>query len=536
MTEATSARENDSGLVRGFASIGAGTLVSRLSGFVREVVTAAFFGAGTEMDIFVAAFTIPNLLCRVLGESSVEAGFMPLFKGMHARGEVSRAWTLASRTTNLLAVILTAFVLLGAIAAPLLVSVVAHGFRGDVAEAATRMTRLMFPFGLAIGLAALMGAVLLAFGRYRVYSLAPVLLNVGIVGSVLVLSGRLGYVSLGIGVLVGGFLQFAVQVPFARRLARCDGERLFGRGLGHRDPDVRRAVSLTGPVIAASVIQRVGVVVDRTIASFLIPGSISALYYSFRLVHLPYAIIALAAGRSAAPVLARQHAVGDREGFSRTLASGLSMNVAFLTPVVVLSVLLARPIVGLVYQRGAFDEADLAMTASAFALYAVGLVGMGVEFLLIRAFAARLETRIPLKVSVFAFFLNVVLNLLLVRTQLLHAGLALATSIAMMTHAAILNVILGRQLGSEGAPIPVRRVVATVWKVTAASAALVAVFWPLDRWLGMRFAESLVLGRVLRIAVAGGVGAAAYLLVCAALRLEEIRSLFFRGPAGLARG
>jgi putative peptidoglycan lipid II flippase len=532
MNGATTEQGSGRGLVRGFADIGAGTLVSRLSGFAREVVTAAFFGAGTGMDIFVAAFTIPNLFCRVLGESSVEAGFMPLFKGTHSRGETDRAWRLASRMTNWLTLVLIGVVLAGIAAAPFLVSVVAHGFKGDVAQATVRMTRLMFPFGLAIGLAALMGAILLAFGRFRVYSLAPVLLNVGIVGSVLALSGRLSYVSLGVGVLVGGFLQFLVQVPFVQRLARRDGQSLFTKGLGYRDGDVRQAVSLTGPVIAASVIQRVGVIVDRTIASFLVPGSISALYYSFRLVHLPYAILALAAGRSAAPVLAEQYAAHDWSGFARTLTSGLRMNLVFLTPVVVLSVLLARPVVGIIYQRGAFDATDLGMTASAFALYAVGLVGMGLEFLLVRAFAARLDTRTPVRVAILAFFLNVVLNLLLVRTPLRHAGLALATSISFTVHAAILYTILNRELAGDGVPVVARQLLAASGKVVAASAALVLVFWPLDSWLGMRFAEQIMLGRVLRVFLAGGAGAAAYLLVSAALGLSEVKELFVRGRRG----
>ena len=291
-------------ILRGFTRIGAGTLVSRLSGFVREVVTAAVFGAGTSMDVFVAAFTIPNLLCRILGETTVESAFMPLFRGIHARGEKERAWRLASRTTVNLTIALVVVVLLGILAAPLLVRVVASGFTGEVEAAAVRMTRLMFPFGLLIGLAALMGAILLSFGRYKVYSLAPVMLNIGIVGSVLLLAGRISYVSLAVGVLVGGFLQFVVQVPFVRRMARADGASIRLTEAGLRDADVHHVVSLSGPVVVASAIQRVGVIVDRTIASFLVPGSISSLYYSFRLVHLPYAILALAAGRAVAPLMA----------------------------------------------------------------------------------------------------------------------------------------------------------------------------------------------------------------------------------------
>ncbi|HYW69098.1 MAG TPA: murein biosynthesis integral membrane protein MurJ, partial [bacterium] len=439
--------------VRGFASIGLGTLVSRLTGFAREVITAAVFGAGTSMDIFVAAFTIPNLLCRILGETTVESAFMPLFRGLHAKGETGRAWRLASRTVVNLTVALVVVVLVGVAAAPLLVRVVAHGFEGDVADAAVFMTRLMFPFGLFIGLAALMGAVLLSFKRYRVYSLAPVLLNVGIIVSVLTLAGHISYVSLAVGVLIGGALQFLVQLPFVSRLARRDGQQLLRGGGGFGDEDAKRVAALSGPVVVAAAIQRVGVVVDRTIASFLAPGSISSLWYSFRLVQLPYAILALAAGRAVAPVLAEQHALGQHAEFKETLLSGLRMNLTYLTPVVLLTVWLARPIVGVVYQRGAFDATDLEMTASALAMYSVGLLGMGAVFLLVRAFAARLDTKTPVRISVVAFFLNVALNLLLVRTPLKHAGLALASSISFTVHAVILYMVLNGRARGEGAAI-----------------------------------------------------------------------------------
>ena len=157
---------------------------------------------------------------------------------------------------------------------------------------------------------------------------------------------------------------------------------------------------------------------------------------------------------------------------------------------------------------------------------------MGLVFLLVRAFAARLETRTPVKVALFAFLLNVALNLLLVGTPLRHAGLALASSIAFTVHAVVLHVILNGKLAREGAPVRARRILAASGKVAVASAALVLVFWPLDRWLGIRFAESIMLGRVLRVVVAGGAGAAVYLLVSAALGLPEVRDLFIRSPRG----
>lgn len=522
---------HDRGMVRGFASIGAGTLVSRLSGFAREVATAALFGAGTAMDIFVAAFTIPNLFCRIFGESAVESGFMPLFKGLHSRGETDRAWRLAGHTAMGLGASLLVIVIVGVAAAPLIVSVVAHGFRGETAAEAVRMTRIMFPFGLVIGLAALMGAVLLAFRRFHVYSLAPVLLNVGIIGAVLLLSRSLGYYSLAVGVLAGGLMQLLVQVPFVHMLAARDGARPFRWALPARDPDLRRTAGLAGPVILASAVERMGVIVDRTVASFLDPGSISSLYYSFRLVHLPYAILALAVGRSTASHLAEDFALGRHDVFRRTLLSGIRMNLAFLTPVVALSVWFAVPACGLVYQHGVFGERDLALTASAFAMYSVGLVSMGIEFLLVMAFAATLNTKTPVKVSVAAFFLNVGLNLLLVKTPLKHAGLALATSISFTAHAVLLYVLLNRKLGSLGAPILPRELVAPAVRVAAATAVMLAVVWALERPVGMAFADNLMLNRAARMLLGGGAGAVAYAFACSRLGVSEVRDLLGRRRA-----
>jgi putative peptidoglycan lipid II flippase len=519
-------------MVMGFASIGAGTLASRLSGFAREVATAAFFGAGTGMDVFVAAFTIPNLFCRIFGESAVESGFMPLFKSMHARGEKERAWRLAAHSTMGLAVCLLLIVAAGIAAAPLVVNIVASGFRGETAAEAVRMTRIMFPFGLLIGLAAIMGAVLLAFRRFQVYSLAPVLLNVGMVGAMLLFSRSMGYYSLAVGVLAGGLMQFLVQVPFVRALAARDGARALSWALPARDPDLRRTAGLAGPVILASALSRMGVVVDRTVASFLQAGSISSLYYAFRLVHLPYAIVALAIGRSTASHLAEAFALGRHDEFRQTLLSGIRMNVAFLAPLVALSIWFAAPACGLVYQHGVFGERDLAMTASAFAMYSLGLVGMGVQFLFVTAFAAMLNTRTPVKVALVALALNAALNLLLVQTPLGHAGVALANSVAFTAHAVILSVILNRRLATLGVPLRPRDVLDPLLRVAGATALLLAVVWAVDAPLGMAFAHQPMLNRIVRMAAAGGAGLAAYALACSRLGVSEVRHLLSRRREG----
>jgi putative peptidoglycan lipid II flippase len=291
---------------------------------------------------------------------------------------------------------------------------------------------------------------------------------------------------------------------------------------------MRQVASLSGPVLVQASIQRVGVVVDRTIASFLIPGSISSLYYSFRLVHLPYAILALAAGRAVAPLLAEQHALGRHREFRDTLVSGLGMNMAYLLPVVILIVWFARPIVGIVYQRGAFDESDLAMTASALAMYSLGLLGMGAVFILVRAFAARLDTRTPVGIAAVSFVLNAGLNLLLVRTPLKHAGLALASSIAFTAHAVMLYMILNRRARMESNEIPPGELLRMGGRVLAAGSALLAVLWAVDSWFGLRLDGSLLLSRILRIALGSGAGLAAYVAAAKLLGLDEIAHLLSR--------
>jgi putative peptidoglycan lipid II flippase len=327
-------------------------------------------------------------------------------------------------------------------------------------------------------------------------------------------------------------MQFLVQVPFVRALAARDGARALSWALPARDPDLRRTAGLAGPVILASALSRMGVVVDRTVASFLQAGSISSLYYAFRLVHLPYAIVALAIGRSTASHLAEAFALGRHDEFRQTLLSGIRMNVAFLAPLVALSIWFAAPACGLVYQHGVFGERDLAMTASAFAMYSLGLVGMGVQFLFVTAFAAMLNTRTPVKVALVALALNAALNLLLVQTPLGHAGVALANSVAFTAHAVILSVILNRRLATLGVPLRPRDVLDPLLRVAGATALLLAVVWAVDAPLGMAFAHQPMLNRIVRMAAAGGAGLAAYALACSRLGVSEVRHLLSRRREG----
>jgi putative peptidoglycan lipid II flippase len=208
------------------------------------------------------------------------------------------------------------------------------------------------------------------------------------------------------------------------------------------------------------------------------------------------------------------------------------MNAAFLAPAVALSIWFAVPVCGIVYQHGVFGERDLAMTASAFAMYSLGLVGMGVQFLFVTAFAAMLNTKTPVKVALVALGLNAALNLLLVQTPLGHAGVALANSIAFTAHAVILGVILNRRLAALGAPLRSRDVMDPLLRVAAATAVLLAVAWAVDASLGMAFAHRPMLNRAVRMVAAGGAGLAAYALVCSRLGVSEVRHLLSRRRGG----
>lgn len=426
-----------------------GTTISRLLGFVRELVIAAVFGAGTAVDLFVVAFTVPSFFRRILGEDVVERAFIPPFKAALVQGEQRRAWRLLSNCLNTM-VVVSLLVLLGLyLTAPFIVRMIAPGLTDALRVQAVTMTYWVLPFTLLIALAAFVGGILNIFEINRVYSLAPAMLNIGVIGGVWLLEPRIGILALPAGFLLGGFGQLVVQIPFLRTRAIRDAGASYW-WLIERDNSEFRVVRRESLfILLKSMLDKSVDVVDRVLASFLLGGSLSALWFSQRLIQLPLAVVGLGISRAMIPLLVEEKARGQDDRFAAYIHHGVRLNLVVLIPIAACSILAGDAVVGLLFERGAFDSEDTGLTTLSFCAYALGLPAMGVHALLSRSFSVLQTNRVALRIAGITAVCNIGLSALLVKTPLAHGGLALASAISFVVSAMMMYRILDRDLARQ---------------------------------------------------------------------------------------
>ncbi|UCG13289.1 MAG: murein biosynthesis integral membrane protein MurJ [Deltaproteobacteria bacterium] len=428
-----------------------GNLISRGFGFVREMVIASYFGASRSTDIFAIAFTIPTLFRRILGEDMVEKAFLPSFRQLIASGEYRRAWILASRIFNLMLLLLLLIMGLFYLLTPKLVRIIGAGLASSELYQAEVMTYIILPFMIAIGMASFVGGLLLFLDATRTYALAPVMLSVGVILGIILLQPYIGMYSMAVGFILGGLLQFVCQIPaLIRASRRSDLDICYTTAAGEPMPEFKEVGRQSGWIFSQSLASKTEEVVARLLASFLMPGSIAALYFAQRLVQLPNAIFGLAVGRAGVTDLNDQAQRQEWTLFRETVITGLRYNVTCMLPLTAFVMALAVPITSVVFQRGAFDRTSVNLTALAVSFYALGLLGMGLWNLYSRVYPALAKNQIPLYSSLGSAAVNVGLSLLLVRTSLKHGGLALASSIAFTLNGLLLFAAFNAELQRKG--------------------------------------------------------------------------------------
>ncbi|MFW5635618.1 MAG: murein biosynthesis integral membrane protein MurJ [Thermodesulfobacteriota bacterium] len=415
--------------------VGGATLMSRLLGFVRDMVIAGFFGAGMRSDAFFVAFRIPNLMRRLFAEGTLSVAFIPVFTEYLTEKGKPEAIRLACAALRFTAALLVLVVILGMWASPVLVRVFAPGFIDDPIqfEMTVGMTRLMFPYLFFICLTALCMGVLNSLGHFAGPALAPILLNIAIIFAAFFISPNLAEPITGLawGVLIGGLLQLAFQAPFLVR----HGVHLFQRARFFH-PALSRIGNTLLPAVLGAAVYQINVLVGTLLASLLPRGSVSYLYYADRLVQFPLGIFAVAMATAVLPSLSRQAAAGDMAGLRDTFAHTLRLVFFITLPAMVGLIVLREPIIGLLFQRGAFDARAVRATADALLFYSLGLPAFSGVRIVASAFYALQDTRTPMKTAVVAIGFNLFLGVMLMG-PMGHGGLALATS-----SASILNLVL----------------------------------------------------------------------------------------------
>ncbi|PQJ97168.1 murein biosynthesis integral membrane protein MurJ [Chromatium okenii] len=423
-------------LITSLTTVGSNTLLSRVLGFVRDLVIARVFGADAGTDAFFVAFKIPNLMRRLFAEGAFSMAFVPVLNEYREQQGRVALKAFIDDTTGLLGAALLLTTLLGILSAPLLVLLFAPGFIGDPAqhELATALLQITFPYLLFISLTALAGSILNTYDRFGVPAFTPVLLNLSLIGCALWLAPHMRepVSALAWGVLLAGVAQLALQIPFLRQLQLLPRPR-FNR----HNPGVRRVLNLMGPALFGVSIAQISLLLNTLLASFLTSGSISWLYYSDRLMEFPLGILAVTLGTVMLPHLSQRHAANDPEAFSHTLDWALRWIVLLGVPAAVGLLTLAGPLMATLFYSGEFGADDVTMASHSLMAYALGLVGFMAIKILATGYYARQDMQTPVRIAARALLIGMVCNLVLM-VPFGHVGLALGTTIAALLDAGLL--------------------------------------------------------------------------------------------------
>ncbi len=434
-------------ILKNLVDLATGTFVSRVFGFLRELVTAAYYGTHRAMDLFVIAFTIPTFFREVLGEDVVERAFMPPFKKLIAQQKYRRGWQLLSSCLNLMIAVLIVLMIVLYLLAPLVVKAIAPGLADDLLPSAIKMTYCILPFMFIIGMAAFAGGILNFFEMNKIYSLAPAMMSVGVIIVIIFFKKSLGIYALPVGFLLGGLFELLIQVPFVlKKKIRSETSAHYFFTINTKEKAIQKIARESGFIFLKSLLDKSVEIVDRILASFLISGSIASLWFAHRLILLPVAIVGLAISRSLIPYLTEKQALVQNEDFLSGVRLGIQLNFTLVLPVTMIMIVMAEPIIRLVYQRGSFDAESTRLTAIAFWCYSAGLLGLSMNAFLSRIFSIFQKNRIPFYVAIFSALVNVALNFLLVKTPLKHGGIALASSIAFLSSCVVLFAVLLKEV------------------------------------------------------------------------------------------
>ncbi len=514
------------GFLRSTSTVGGFTLLSRISGLVRDMAYSHAFGAGTLMDAFLVAFKVPNFLRRLTAEGAFSQAFVPVVSEYKVRRGEEEVRNLVGGVTGTLGLALLAITIVGVIAAPLLVLLFAPGFLDDAAQfdLTVAMLRLTFPYILFMSLVALASGVLNSHGRFAVPAFTPVLLNVVMIVFATLVAPHAAQpgIALAAGVFVAGLVQLLFQLPALRAVRMLAWPRWDWAHEG-----VRRIGRLMLPGVFGSSVAQVSLLLDTLIASFLVTGSIAWMYYADRLVEFPLGVFSIALATVILPGLSSHHAAEDRTQFNATLDWALRLATVIVTPAAVGLAMLAGPLVATIFGYGQFDAVDIRMASYALIAYSLGLVGFSMVKVLAPGYFARQDTRTPVKVGVMALGANQLFNVGVVVPAHLsgftapHALLALSTGLA----AGLNSLMLYRGLRRGGHYTPSERWKRLLTQVTGANVAMAAfLWWASGDWA--TWAAMPVLERVSRIAACVVGGALVYF---AALATLGARPSDFRG-------
>lgn len=454
-----------------------GIMLSRIGGLFRLIVIAAYFGTSRATDIFVVGLTLANFMRRIVAENALENAFLPIFSRIFHRTSRKKTWEAASSIINFTLLLSVFFTIIGIVLAPQLVNLLFPSFaaKGMLHET-VNISRLIMPYLFLITIAAVMTTYLKAFNSFGIAESSTIFFSVGTIAGILIFYPVAGLYSIGYGILMGGFLQILFLLPFISKIFRIKSLQFSYKPVITFDsPTNKKYYYQLGPISLDVILARVSEVVGKVLASGLRIGSLSYLHFSLIIYQLPFAVISQAINSVVLKEFSEKIALFDKEKAKRLFIDGIRTNVFLLTPISVLMIVLAKPVVSILLERGTFDAASVTNTAYALQFYALGLIGWGVHSLTVRIFAARIDIKTSMVLNFFMLVVNVALCFILIKTRLEFAGVALATSISFLVFAVIRVMVLKVKLGKEQIVIKYRDLLVSFFKTLMATLLMVIV-------------------------------------------------------------
>lgn len=506
--------------------VSAMTLISRVLGLVRDVVVANLMGAGASADVFFFANKIPNFLRRLFAEGAFSQAFVPVLTESHAQGDMDKTRELIARAAGTLGVIVSIVTIIGVLGSGVVTALFGFGWfldwmhggpSAEKFELASVMLKITFPYLWFITFVALSGAILNTLGKFAVSSFTPVFLNVMIILAAWFISPQMSQpeIGLAIGVFLGGLVQFLFQIPFLIKAGV-----MVKPKWGWRDPGVVKIRTLMIPALFGVSVSQINLLFDTFIASFLQTGSISWLYYSDRLLEFPLGLFGIAIATVILPALSRKHVDDHSEGFAHTMDWGIRMVTLLGIPAMLGLMVLAKPMLMVLFMRGEFSPQDVHQASLSLLAYASGLLNFMLIKVLAPGYYSRQDTKTPVKYGIIAMLTNMVFNAIFAYFYG-YVGLAIATALSAFVNMALLY----RGLHIAGVYQVTKRTVFFIIRLMVAGAAMVAaILWQLEDmsvWLNWSFAHrSGVLGMLIAL------GASVYLAVVFLLgvRLKDLKA------------
>ena len=506
-----------SSILKSTSIVAVSTLASRILGFIREMLFAAFFGVTGATDAFFVAFRIPNLLRRLVAEGALTISFIPVYTEYIVNKGESEALILAQKTLSILLVALLIFTGLGMIFSPEIVKAFAFGLTGEgTIVTAENLTRLMFPYLILVGLTAFAMGVLNSRGFFFSSAFSPVLLNVGIISGIL--SGyyifKNGLYGPAVGVLFGGILQLFFQIPY---MIRTGFKLKFSFDVNH--PGIKKIFGMLTPALFGIAVYYINIQMSTLLASFLPAGSISYIYYSDRLTELTLGIFIVSIGSVILPEMSKLSASDNFDKLKELYLKAVKAALFLAIPAACALFVIGLPIVTVFFERGKFTSYDSMMTYRALICSILGLISLSVLRITTPTFYSLKDTRNPVKTALVAFILNISLGYILMNTELKHAGLQLANSISVTVQMLLLIVILNRKING----LHFRKIIPSILKTVLSSAVMGVFLYFVSGLIDWKVSSIILKVSFLAVNVIGG--CMVFFIIAYLLKVEEVKYL-----------